>query len=102
MASGQWAGSTRRQRLPPDWPAIRRRILKRDGHACTWAENGIACGVRATDVDHIINNDDHSDTNLRALCSTHHRRKSSAEGGRAAQARRVPRKRPAERHPGML
>jgi hypothetical protein len=29
-----WEGSTRRRRLPPDWPAITARILERDGRRC--------------------------------------------------------------------
>jgi len=102
MANGRWTGSTRRDRLPKNWPAIRRRILKRDNYTCTWPTRGGTCGQPATDVDHIINNDDHSDSNLRALCSPHHQIKSSAEGGRAAQAKRIPRSRPQEKHPGLL
>jgi 5-methylcytosine-specific restriction endonuclease McrA len=97
-----WYGSTRRVRLPKDWPLIRARILARDGHACTWDDSGRRCGAPATDVDHIVPNDDHSDANLRALCRAHHQIKSSAEGGRAAQARRPKRTRPREAHPGLL
>jgi 5-methylcytosine-specific restriction endonuclease McrA len=96
--SGQWAGSTRRGRLPSNWPAIRRTILSRDGHACTWTDHGQQCGQPATDVDHIINNDDDDPSNLRALCTTHHRAKTSREGVTA----RRPRKRPTEQHPGLL
>ena len=88
-----WTGSTRRARLPRDWPATRRRILDRDGHRCTWP----GCTLPATDVDHITPGDNHTDTNLRSLCTPHHRRKSAAEGGNAG-ARQT---RPLERHPGL-
>lgn len=102
MAGGKWRGSTRKARLPRDWDSeVRPRILKRDGYIC------YVCGQPGADgVDHITAGDDHSDTNLKAIhhnvppyC---HRSKSSSEGGRAAQAKRIPRKRPTERHPGLL
>lgn len=75
-----WAGSTRRQRLPPDWPQIRRRILERDP-VCTkcWQQP-------STEADHIVNGDDHSDANLRGICTPCHRRKSALEG---VEARRT-------------
>lgn len=99
-----WKGSTRRQRLPRDWPRIRQRILTRDRWQCTWRINGTPCGERATDVDHIIPGDDHRDENLASVCSRHHRRKSSSEGGQAAaeKRRRYPRRRPPEPHPGII
>jgi 5-methylcytosine-specific restriction endonuclease McrA len=103
MASGRWQGSTRRDRLPKNWPAIRARILKRDGYACQHQhDDGIRCGAPANQVDHIINGDDHSDSNLQALCEPHHKAKSAREGSRAAHARRIPRNRPPEKHPGLL
>jgi len=68
----QWAGSTRRARLPHDWPAIRARILERDGHSCMWVDNGRRCGAPANQVDHVQRGDNHDDLNLRALCSWHH------------------------------
>lgn len=84
-----WQGSTRRARLPKDWPTIRARILERDGHRCTKITDGQRCANEATDVDHIINGDDHSDANLHALCDPHHRAKTASEGGQAsARARR--------------
>ncbi len=76
-------------------------MLKRDNRICH-----VCLGPGADGVDHVIPGDDHSLENLKAIhhhvepfC---HRAKSSAEGGRAAQAKRIPRKRPQERHPGML
>ena len=96
-----WVGSTRRRRLPPDWPAIRSRVLKRDGHACRWVlDGGRLCGAPASDVDHVRRGDDHRDENLRSLCTYHHRRKTGQEGN-AARVKRPTIRRPAERHPGL-
>lgn len=95
--TGQWRDSTRKARLPPDWPRIRARILKRDGHRCTWVDHGTRCTTPATDVDHVIAGDDHRDANLRSLCQPHHRAKSSSEG----HASRKPRKRQQPKHPGL-
>lgn len=93
--------SARSVPLPPDWPAIRARILTRDGHACQWHTNGYLCLAPANEVDHIGDPRDHSDRNLRALCAPHHRRRSAQQGGQAAAARRKPRNRPTEPHPGL-
>lgn len=98
--AGGWVGSTRRQRLPRDWTAIRQRILDRDGHQCTRLVDGQRCANRATDVDHITAGDNHADHNLTSLCPPHHRQKSGHEGGTAAARNRNVR-RPPERHPGL-
>jgi 5-methylcytosine-specific restriction protein A len=87
-----WEGSTRHDRLPPDWPAIRVRILARDGHRCQHhrVDLGRICG------------DDHSDGNLQALCPWHHRKKSGREGGLASGvARAAKRARETPAHPGL-
>ncbi|GIE98943.1 hypothetical protein Ari01nite_64080 [Paractinoplanes rishiriensis] len=101
-----WEGSDRRARLPANWPAIRRRILRRDAHRCTartvYDER---CSEPATDVDHIEPGDDHRDANLRSVCEWHHRRKSGREGAaaRAAVWRRNQSKyRRSEAHPGLV
>jgi 5-methylcytosine-specific restriction enzyme A len=97
-----WAKSDRRARLPGNWgDEIRPRILARDGYRCRWIERGQRCPSTATDVDHIINNDDDSDTNLQALCATHHHRKSAAEGNRAKARLAALRYRPQRPHPGL-
>lgn len=103
----QWSNSNRRERLPPEWPAIRRRILKRDNRECQHRDRGSReiCGDFANEVDHIQHGDDHSDGNLQALCSWHHARKSSSEGGaaRAVKRRQIRSKyRRTEDHPGLL
>ena len=103
--SGSWAGSNRRATLPRNWPAIRERILRRDGHRCQWRMAvGGKCGAHANQVDHIRDPHDHSDANLRALCQAHHDRKSSAEGNaaqRSIRSARAPRTRRPEPHPGL-
>lgn len=105
-----WAGSDRRQELPDDWERRRKRVLARDGYRCTErlthpTGDTERCPSPATDVDHIRPGGDHSYGNLRALCSWHHQKKSSAEGGiaRAVQRRRTRQRfRRVETHPGLL
>lgn len=92
--------------LPRGWARIRTRILKRDGWVCQWpVVTGGLCGEPANQVDHKVNAaqgvDDHSDSNLWALCQWHHDRKTAGEASRAAHAM-PPRARPAEAHPGMI
>ncbi len=97
-----WTNSDRRARLPKGWPTIRRRILRRDDHACTATfSDDRRCGLPATDVDHIIPGDDHSDTNLRSLCGWCHARKSAHEGGTAAASSAVRQTRPKAPHPAL-
>lgn len=94
--------SRRRAELPADWPKIREAILKRDGRRCRWKlPSGKRCPRTATDVDHVGSRFDHSDRNLRSLCSTHHGRVTARQGIRARAPRKKSR-RPAERHPGSL
>lgn len=83
-----WSSSQRRQQLPPEWPIIRVRVLKRDGHRCVELVDGKRCTAPATDVDHIRPGNDHRDSNLRSLCSWHHNQKSSREGAAAAKKAR--------------
>ena len=76
-----WETSNRRERLPADWQARRKRVLERCGYRCEWMiTREERCPEKATDVDHIKPGDDHSFRNLRGLCSKHHARKSSSEG----------------------
>lgn len=95
-----WEGSTRRSRLPPDWPVRRARVLRRDP-VCT------SCRLApSTDVDHIRPGDDHGLDNLTGLCTECHGHKSGHEGAAASVRRRAmiraARKRPAEPHPGGM
>lgn len=108
MPNGRWRSSRRRAQLPANWPQL--CVLARQvyGTAC------YLCGhPSASDTDHVNRGSDHRITNLRPVCGARcpwcaaeqrtpcHARKSSAEGGRAAQARRPSRKRPPEEHPGI-
>lgn len=100
-----WSNSDRRHRLPADWPKIRLKRLSMDRWLCQWKTDGRICGRRATDVDHVIPNDNHSINNLQSLCKWHHKRKSSSEGGyaSAAQKRKNREKfKRVEKHPGLL
>ena len=87
-----WEGSTRRQRLPPAWPTLRRSILKRDP-LCRLSFADI-CTTVSTEVDHIKAGDDHTPGNLQGVCAPCHKRKTAAERPRQ--------RRPTEAHPGML
>jgi len=103
-----WAGSTRRETLPPDWPKIRERVLDRDGRRCRHirADTELRCTELATDVDHVGDRLDHSDENLVSKCGYHHLRKTAAEANRAraltTTARRALEKRGPEQHPGVV
>lgn len=92
-----WSGSSRRFELPPDWPVIRKGVLKDARYMCEKP----GCFNRATDVDHKRRGNDHSRKNLQALCSDHHGKKSSREGVARRAELRARRKRPTERHPGI-
>lgn len=99
----QWRGSTRKDTLPSDWDTvIRPAILRRDKHRCRHirTDTQLPCGEYANQVDHIDQSRrwDHAPANLQSLCEYHHQVKSSAEGGRAAAARRNSAHR---RHPGI-
>lgn len=97
-----WEGSTRRSRLPKNWAQICKRIKRRDGYRCTNIfEVGGRCTQAGTDVDHIIPGDDHSDDNLRLLCTWCHARKSGQEGAAAAARNRVRTDRPTTEHPAL-
>lgn len=94
-----WDSSTRRARLPSDWATRRLRVLRRDGYACQHRDDPHApkCLAPASEVDHIERGDDHAEANLRAICTRHHKAKTQAE----AIAARL-RRRPPERHPGLI
>lgn len=74
-------------------------MLARDSHRCQVLWDGQPCGWRARDVDHIVNNDDDSPSNLQAICSWHHKRKTAQEGNAARWAQRETRT--PEAHPGL-
>jgi hypothetical protein len=102
-----WEGSTRKETLPPDWNQIRLEVFARDGNRCVIIKaNGQRCWDRESlECDHIGDRNDHSPANLRTICSWHHQRRSSMQGGTASANARRSRpslKRPPEQHPGLI
>lgn len=79
MAWGKKSGRT--HPLPSDWRRIRAAVLQRDGYRCTHirGDNDQRCPDRATDVDHIGDDNNHTLDNLQSLCRFHHARKTSSE-----------------------
>jgi 5-methylcytosine-specific restriction protein A len=96
-----WDSSDRRSRLPGDWARRRLRVLRRDHYQCQARDAaGLRCLEPAREVDHIIAGDNHDLSNLQAICSVCHKRKTQreAQAARSAKGRR----RPPSRHPGAL
>jgi 5-methylcytosine-specific restriction enzyme A len=101
----------RRSPRPPGWKhKIRPRILRRDGHRCTWTlEDGTRCPWTdhtgsTLEVDHAGDHDDHRDHMLRTLCGrgspdNHHGTRTSRQAIAARPSRRRP---PEGPHPGVL
>ena len=99
--SGKWKDSNRVNQLPKNWKLIRIAVMRRDNYTCQEGN----CRNLATDVDHIKPGNDHSMSNLRAICSEHHRKKSSSEGYAAMNKKRKDidqRFRRTETHPSLL
>lgn len=108
MPNGQWRGSTRRDRLPADWPQLCKLARELYGDWCYQCRH-----EKAADTDHVERGDDHRVQNLRPICGLAcpqcrdehrtpcHTVKSSREGGQAAQAAKPKRARAPEAHPGM-
>lgn len=89
-----WAGSTRRTRLPADWPQRRADAARRNPQRiCHW------CGrPGGTELDHIVPGDDHSPTNLDWIHARPCHAVKSAREGAAARPRLH---RPPEDHPAF-
>ncbi|GEL19347.1 hypothetical protein PA7_31840 [Pseudonocardia asaccharolytica DSM 44247 = NBRC 16224] len=97
--SGQWEGRAS-GRNSAAWKRLRRFILDRDSHRCTWPTDHGPCGAPADQVDHIDRHGGDDPNNLRALCRPHHAIKTSAEGN--AERWRHRERRPTRPHPGFL
>ena len=97
-----WSSSTRAQRLPSNWQAIRRQILARDHHTCQAHTHTPDCDGRATEVDHIAPGDDHRLENLQGLSQPCHLAKTRAEDAARRQSARDQARRPQEDHPGRI
>lgn len=85
-----WQGSNRRATLPPDWPAIAARTLRRDrtcqlAYPGTWhtRHGPTRCAGRSSEVDHIGDPSDHTPGNLRGVCAPCHRRRTQAQSASA-------------------
>ena len=95
-----WTGE-RKLRLPPDWGRRRRLVIIRDKGMCQYQRSdGRKCGSKGTEVDHLEPGDNHDLSNLRLLCSWHHKRKTQREAQAARQAKVDALKTPEEPHPG--
>lgn len=88
----------RKSPLPPNWKALRRAVLKRDGGVCQIG--GPRCVEVATEVDHMGTHDDHRLCMLQAVCKPCHASKTGRQA-RAARPPLPPRRRPRERHPSL-
>lgn len=110
MGNAPWEGSTRRERLPRDWPTRRLRALQRDGWQCQAPDQegagmgpqGPVCGLPATCVDHVVRGDDHSPTNLMSLCNRHHMIKTQREANEERKKNSETRIKKGPIHPGFL
>jgi 5-methylcytosine-specific restriction endonuclease McrA len=64
MKAKPWGTSTRKARLPANWPQLRRYVLDCDAYVCH------ACHQPGADqVDHVVAGDDHREENLAAIHS---------------------------------
>ena len=95
-----WSGSTRRARLPSDWPKRRARVKARAKGMCEAKVHEPECSGEGAECDHIVHGDDHSLSNLQWLSGPCHKAKTLAEAGDALRGRRDAAKLPTERHPG--
>jgi 5-methylcytosine-specific restriction enzyme A len=92
-----WAGSTRRQRLPSDWPKRVAAVKRRAQGRCEEQHHAVGCDGKGRDVDHKVQGDDHSLSNLQLLSGPCHDRKTRLDNGYVAAVRG-----PAEAHPGRV
>jgi len=85
--------------LPPGWDAvIRPRILHRDP-TCMLRTH--CWGAKSTEVDHIDDPADHSDDNLRGVCTRCHAHRTGQQGAAATHAKRSRRLRPEAQRPSL-
>lgn len=101
--SGGWASSDRQASLPSNWKQLVAEVWKRDGGQCRWLlpKSGKRCPRKGADVDHRYGPNRHKIDDLWLLCRTHHDAKTAKESY-AGRMKRKTKKRPPERHPGLL
>ena len=97
-----WHTSTRSARLPRNWPTIRRQVRRRAHGKCQATTHAPGCNGVGAECDHIIAGDNHSLDNLQWLSHECHaaktRRENASNNKRLARLKR----RPLERHPGLI
>jgi 5-methylcytosine-specific restriction protein A len=91
-----WSTSDRHDRLPSNWPALVAQVKRRAKGRCEDKHHADGCDGRGTQVDHIVQGDDHSLANLQLLSGPCHDRKTRLDNGYRAAV-----KAPTERHPGL-
>ena len=97
-----WDTSDRRQRLPADWPAIRRAVKRRAIGQCQATNHHPDCNGIGTDADHIRQGDNHSLDNLQWLSGPCHWAKTKAENAARNKANAALKRKPQEPHPGRI
>lgn len=112
MASGQWASSNRRERLPVNWPKLRAQTRKRarmtdplsmpDGRCEKVSPATGRCRNIGNQCDHINRLGPDTLDNLQWLCVLHHNQKTQQEAQEARAAKAASGKRTPERHPGSI
>lgn len=84
----------RRSPLPTNWTTLRAVVLERDP-TCRLGLD--CCTIRASEVDHIGDADDHRPHMLRGVCHPCHARRTAQQAADAKPRAR----RKAEQHPGI-
>ena len=102
MPSGRWRSSDRSERLPANWPELRRAVKARAHGRCQADEHAVDCPGTGRECDHVIPGDDHSLDNLQWLSTECHKVKTQREAQEAAMRFRRQRRRDPEAHPGEL
>lgn len=92
-----WERSTRHDRLPHNWEALRAECKRNAKGRCQYPVHDPECDGIGTDADHINQGDDHSITNLQWLSGPCHARKTRLDNGAGKRLTL-----PVERHPGPL
>lgn len=95
-----WENSTRRDRLPDNWPALVAQVKRRAQGRCEANVHVPECNGHGRDVDHIAQGDNHHPTNLQYLSTPCHQAKTRAENAARNKLNAELKRRPQEPHPG--